>query len=194
MSCVGADERSFRVERSERQPDETARHRGKFENDSISVGKAVGPSSSRRESALDDRHRRGSSASVFSRASGSSGALTPPARSTTVDALLGEPLDDLLAELAQRDPIEQRVRVLLEQPRDVALGRVESSREQVRSREMEEGQRMRLYELGAVEQFAQLLGAAGDAHGHDCVARLRRGSSWLTGQMPQMRDVIDGIS
>ena len=66
--------------------------------------------------------------------------------------------------------------MLLQQARDVALGRIGvQAEQQVRGREMEEGQRMRLHELRAVEQFAQLLGGRRDAHGHDCVARLRRG-------------------
>ena len=39
-----------------------------------------------------------------------------------MDALLAEPLDQLLAELAQRDPVTQHIGVFLEEPHEVAFG------------------------------------------------------------------------
>ena len=79
-----------------------------------------------------------------------------------VDAFLGESLDDLLAELAQRDSVTQRLGVLLEEAADVALRRVVvHPEEEVGGREVEEGEGVRLHELGAVEQLAM---ARRDAH------------------------------
>ena len=69
------------------------------------------------------------------------------------------------------------------------------AQQQVGRREVEETQRVRLHELRAVDQLAQLAARSGGmrtamiaSHAFDDASR------WLIGQMPQMRDVIPGIS
>ena len=76
-----------------------------------------------------------------------------------MDALLRQPLDHLLAELAQRDAVARQLGMLLDQPSDVAAGRVGvHAQQQVRRGEMEEAERVRLHDLRAVQQLAQLRG------------------------------------
>ncbi len=93
-----------------------------------------------------------------------------------VDALPGDPLDDLLAEPAQGDAVTDDVRPLLEEAHDVPARRVRiHAQEQVGRREVEEREGVRLHDLGAMEQLAKLRGGRRDTHGHDGVAGLRRG-------------------
>ena len=71
-------------------------------------------------------------------------------------ALLGQTLDDLLPELAQRHAGFGHLRVLFDQAEDVAARRVGiEAQQQVRRREVEKAEGVRLHELGAVHQFTQ---------------------------------------
>ena len=69
-----------------------------------------------------------------------------------MDALLGQALDHLLAELAQRNAVLGERRVVLDHADDVAPGRIGiEAEQQIRRREMEEAQRVRLGDLAAVQ-------------------------------------------
>ena len=81
-------------------------------------------------------------------------------------ALLGQPLDHLLTELAQGDAVPRQFRMLLEHPDHVAARRVVIHAQQnVGRRKMEKAQRVGLHELAAVHQFAQLDRCFRNAHG-----------------------------
>ena len=93
-----------------------------------------------------------------------------------VDALAGQPLDDLLAELPQPDAVARELRVGRDHAEDVARGRVGVHAEQQVGRgQVEEAQRVRLHDLREVEDAAQVGRRLRDAHGQDGVARLGRG-------------------
>ena len=70
---------------------------------------------------------------------------------------LRQPLDDLLAEFAQRDAGARHVGIVFDEPEDVAVRGVGiEAQQQVGRGEVEEAQGVRLHELRAVDQFAQL--------------------------------------
>ena len=93
-----------------------------------------------------------------------------------MDALPGQSLDHLLAELAQRDAVLGQLRMVLDDADDVAPRRIGiEAEQQVGRREMEEAQRMRLDDLAAMHDLAQLRRGRRNAHAHDRVAGLGRG-------------------
>jgi len=93
-----------------------------------------------------------------------------------MNAFLGQGLDHLLTKLAQRDAILSERRMILDHADDVAPRRIGVEAEQhVRRGEMEKAQRMRLGDLAAMQQFAQLRRGRRDAHAHDGVAGFDRG-------------------
>ena len=57
---------------------------------------------------------------------------------------------------------------------------------------MEEAQRVRLHELAAVQQLAQHAAVSGMRTAMMASQAFEEASRWLTGQMPQMRAVMDG--
>jgi len=112
-----------------------------------------------------------------------------------VDPLLREALDDLLPELPQRDAVAQRVRVLLEEAGHVALRRVV-----VHPRRRSGAERWKKESACDCTNWAQW----SSSRSFDAASGIRtammasqaftEASRWLTGQMPQMRAVMDGIS
>ena len=110
-------------------------------------------------------------------------------------ALFRQAFDDLLAELAQRHAGLGHLRAFFDQAEDVAVRRVGiETQQQVGRRKMEKAERVRLHELRAVDQFAQHHAGRRRLTAMMASQALAEASRWLTGQMPQMRAVIDGIS
>ena len=93
-------------------------------------------------------------------------------------------------------PARARSGLLFDQAEDVAARGVGiEAQQQVGRGEVEEAERVRLHELRAVDQLAQLDGRlAGGVTAMMASQALAEASRWLTGQMPQMRAVMDGIS
>ena len=92
-------------------------------------------------------------------------------------------------------PVARHLGMLFDQAEDVAVGRVGiEAQQQVGRRQMEEAERVRLHELRAVDQFAQLAPGRRRRTAMMASQALAEASRWLTGQMPQMRAVMDGIS
>ena len=92
-----------------------------------------------------------------------------------VDALAGHQLDGLLAELAQTDAAPREVRVGGEHADEVARRRVAvHAEQQVRRRQVEEAERVRLHDLREVQDAAQVGRGLRDPHRENRVARLRR--------------------
>ncbi len=86
-------------------------------------------------------------------------------------ALAAQQPDHLLAELAQADAAAGDAGIRLDQPHDVARGRIAiHAQQQIGRAEVEEAQRVALDDLAPVHQPAQLLGARRDAHAQDVVA------------------------
>ena len=91
-----------------------------------------------------------------------------------MDALLASPSMICWPNLRSAMP-SAGVGMLLDQARRCCAGRIAvEAQQQVGRREVEEAQRVRLHELRAVEQLAQLRRGRRDAHGHDRVAGLGR--------------------
>ena len=177
--AVGADEAQVSVVQPQRaiRPDQAAVHRREVRERFDFVGEVPDNGLPESERALHDRHSRGQIGQrLLSRLRIQRGVDAAGHRPRRVNTLPCEPLDHLLAELAQRYPVPKRVRLLLEKPGHVALGRIGiHAKQEVRRRQVEERERMRLHELGHVEQFAQLGRGGRDPHGHDRVAGLGRG-------------------
>ncbi len=84
--------------------------------------------------------------------------------------------DGRLPVLAQEDPLDRGVRGRGQYPEDVPLGRVAvEAQQQVRARQVEEAQRMRLNQLPHVHQLAQQQGRPRGLHAHDVVDGLGAG-------------------
>ena len=78
---------------------------------------------------------------------------------------------------------------------DVADGRVGiEAQQQVRAGQLEEVHGVGLDGLAHVHQFAQQLAGRGGSTPRIWSQALAEARWWLTGQMPQMRSVISGIS
>ncbi len=93
-----------------------------------------------------------------------------------VDALAAQPLDDLLAPLAQLDAVPCQLRVLAGDADDVADRRVRVEPEQqVGRREVEEGQGVALDDLAQVDDPPQVRAGGRGLDGHDVVHGLGRG-------------------
>ncbi len=93
-----------------------------------------------------------------------------------MDAFARQPFDDLLSKFTQRDTVAGAFGMLLDEAEHVAAGRIGiHAQQQVGSGKMEETERMRLHELGAVQKFPQHRGSFRDADGHDGVAGLHGG-------------------
>ncbi len=129
--------------------------------------------------------------------SASSGAFTPPG--TVQDGCtrsLASPSITCWPNLRSAMPSRASSGMLLEHADHVALGGIGiHAQQQVRRGEMEEAERVRLHELPAVQQLAQLARRSpGICTAMMASQALTDASRWLTGQMPQMRAVIEGIS
>ena len=127
---------------------------GKLENDVDLVGEALHGALPEGQRALQDGHGAGYLGQdlVASRGieRGVDAARHGPGR---VDALPGEPLDDALAEATQGDAVLERRGMLREEPGHVARRRVVvHAQQQVGRGEVEEGEGVRLHDLGAVER------------------------------------------
>ena len=110
-------------------------------------------------------------------------------------SLAAERFDDLLAELPQADAVARQLRVGLHQAEDVALRRVGvHAEQQVGRAEVEEAERVRLHDLRQVQHRRRRAASAGWSPRGSASPALAEASRWLTGQMPQMRAMSDGIS
>ncbi len=93
-----------------------------------------------------------------------------------MNALASEPLDDLLAELAQADAVERQLRIFLGDSEDIALRRIGvHAQKQIGRRKVEQAQSVRLRDLRQSEDAAQLVGGGRNAHRQQRVAGLGRG-------------------
>ena len=97
-------------------------------------------------------------------------------REIRVNLTAGDELDEFLAELAQPHALDGNVGLLLDEANDVADGRVGIEPEQQVGRaEMEEAERVGLYDLAHVHQFAQHLRRLRNLAADDGVAGLGAG-------------------
>ena len=84
---------------------------------------------------------------------------------------------------------------VFDQAEDVAAGGVAIETEQEVGRgEVEEAERVALHELRAVDSSRSMTAVGGGATAMMASQALAEASRWLTGQMPQMRAVMAGIS
>ena len=88
--------------------------------------------------------------------------------------LAAQGLDDLLAELPHPDAHDREFGEVLRESRDVPYGRIGvEPEEKIRAREVEERQRVRLYELRHVHEFPQFVRGGRNRDAENRVARLR---------------------
>ncbi len=98
---------------------------------------------------------------------------TPGHRPRWMHAFARQPFDHLLPELPQPNAVPSKLRMILDQPDDVAPRRIAvEPKQQIGRREMEEAQRMRLDHLAAMHDLAQFRRRRRHAHAHDRLARL----------------------
>jgi len=104
-------------------------------------------------------------------------------------------LDDVLAELAEANPFLGQIRKCADHAEHIALRRVRvPAQEEIRARQVKEVKRMGLDELSHMLQLSEELGGFRISTPRIASHALAEASWWLTGQMPQMRWVITGIS
>src|ERR1035438_2050123 len=99
-----------------------------------------------------------------------------------MDALAGEPFDGLLAELPQPDAVPADLGMGFDYAEDVAPGGVAiHAEQQIRRRQIEEAEGVRLHDLRQVQNGPQAHGDFRNAHGENGVAGLGRGDQVADG-------------
>ena len=106
-----------------------------------------------------------------------------------------EVLDDFLAKLAKADAGAGELGLVGHEAEDVAtFGRSVPAEEEVGGAEMEEGEGVALDDLAEVHHPRSFSAAGGMSTARMASQALAEARRWLTGQMPQTRGVMPGIS
>ena len=99
------------------------------------------------------------------------------------------------SELSQFDAIARQFRMLCDDAQDVACRWIGvHAKQKIGRRKIEEAQRMGLHELAQCSSSRESCGRWGMRTAMIASHALDDASRWLTGQIPQMRAVIPGIS
>ena len=112
-----------------------------------------------------------------------------------MNTFLGKARNHFLPEFAQGDTVAGNVRILFQDSQDVAFRRVRiKSEQQVWRRQMEEAERMDCTNWPQCKSSRSSAAVSGMRTLMMASQAFDDASRWLTGQIPQMRAVIDGIS